>query len=81
MFFGIWLVSLTACKSLLGYLMPKSVFFASNYTVSSNQVLGNIGRGHFQTSGDEIKNEYLRRTRKLLETKLYSRNLMKGINI
>ena len=27
-----------------------------------------------------IKNEYLRRTRKLLETKLYSRNLIKGIN-
>ena len=27
-----------------------------------------------------IKKEYLRRTRKLLETKLYSRNLVKGIN-
>ena len=47
------------------------------------QVLGNIGIGHHQTSGDEIiKNlkMYLRRTRKLLETKLYSRNLVKGIN-
>ena len=27
-----------------------------------------------------IKKEYLRRTRKLLATKLYSRNLIKGIN-
>ena len=30
---------------------------------------------------EKIKKEYLRRTRKLLETKLYSRNLIKGINI
>ena len=29
---------------------------------------------------DKIKKEYLRRTRKLLEIKLNSRNLMKGIN-
>ena len=29
---------------------------------------------------DMIRKEYLRRTRKLLETKLSSRNLMKGIN-
>ena len=29
---------------------------------------------------EEIKKEYLRKTRKLLETKLYSRNLIKGIN-
>ena len=29
---------------------------------------------------DKIQKEYLRRTRKLLETKLYSRNLTKGIN-
>ena len=29
---------------------------------------------------DKIKKEYLRRTRKLLETKLCSRNLIKGIN-
>ena len=29
---------------------------------------------------DKIQNEYLRRTRKLLETKLSSRNLIKGIN-
>ena len=28
----------------------------------------------------KIKKGYLRRTRKLLETKLYSRNLIKGIN-
>ena len=28
----------------------------------------------------KIQNEYLRRTRKLLETKLNSRNLIKGIN-
>ena len=28
----------------------------------------------------KIQKEYLRRTRKLLETKLYSRNLIKGIN-
>ena len=29
---------------------------------------------------DKIKKEYLRRTRKLLETKLSSKNLIKGIN-
>ena len=29
---------------------------------------------------EKIKKEYLRRIRKLLETKLYSRNLVKGIN-
>ena len=29
---------------------------------------------------DKIQEEYLRRTRKLLETKLSSRNLIKGIN-
>ena len=29
---------------------------------------------------DKIQNEYLRRTRKLLETKLSSRNIIKGIN-
>ena len=29
---------------------------------------------------DKIKKKYLRRTRKLLEAKLYSRNLIKGIN-
>ena len=29
---------------------------------------------------NKIQKEYLRRTRKLLETKLYSRNLIKGIN-
>ena len=28
----------------------------------------------------KIKKEYLRRTRKLFETKVYSRNLVKGIN-
>ena len=30
---------------------------------------------------EKIKKEYLRRTRKLLESKLYCRNLVKGINI
>ena len=29
---------------------------------------------------DKIRKEYLRRTRKLLETKLSNRNLIKGIN-
>ena len=29
---------------------------------------------------EKIKKEYFRRTRKLLETKLYTRNLIKGIN-
>ena len=29
---------------------------------------------------EKIKKEYLRRTRKLLEIKLYCRNLIKGIN-
>ena len=45
-------------------------------------VLGNIGRGHHQTSTDErkIRKEYLRQTRKLLEPKLCCRNFIKGIN-
>ena len=30
---------------------------------------------------EEIKKEHLRRMRKLLKTKLYNRNLIKGINI
>ena len=29
---------------------------------------------------EKIKKEYFRRTRKLLETKLYSRNLIKGLD-
>ena len=33
-----------------------------------------------QVEMKKIKKEYPRRTRKLLETKLYSRNLIKGIN-
>ena len=48
------------------------------------QILGNIGSGHNQTSRDErkkLKKEYLRSTRKLLETNQLSRNLIKGINI
>ena len=45
-------------------------------------ILGYFGGWHHQTSGmkDKIQKEYLRRTRKLLETKLSSRNLIKGIN-
>ena len=47
------------------------------------QILGHRGDWFHQTSGDErkIKKEYLRRTRKLLEIKLSSRNFIKGINI
>ena len=48
------------------------------------QVLVNVGSGHHQTPSNKHrwkKNEYLRRTKKLLETKLYSsRNLIKVIN-
>ena len=49
------------------------------------QVLGDIEKKkkHYQTDGDErkkLKNEYIRRTRTQLETKLYCRNLIKGIN-
>ena len=42
----------------------------------------NVGSRYNQTSGDEkaFKKEYFRRTRKLLETKLHSRNLIKGLN-
>ena len=49
---------------------------------TETKILWNIRSGYHQTSGDEekIKNEFLRRTRKLLETKLYSRNFIKGIN-
>ena len=46
------------------------------------QILGHIGGLHHQTSEmkDMIRKENLRRTRKLLETKLSSRNLIEGIN-
>ena len=46
------------------------------------QILGHLGGWHHQTSGNKgkIQKEYLRRTRKLLETKHNSRNLIKGIN-
>ena len=45
-------------------------------------MLGHLESWHHQTSGNEKKNqkEYLRWTRKLPETKLCSRNLIKGIN-
>ena len=46
------------------------------------QVLRNIGSGYHQTSGDERKikkKPFLRRTRKLLETKVCNRNLIKKI--
>ena len=46
------------------------------------QILGHLGGWHHQTSRmkNKIQKEYLRRTRKLLETKLFNRNLIKGIN-
>ena len=46
------------------------------------QVLWNIGCGHNQTSENERKHlkKYLRRVRKLLQTKLCSRKFSKGIN-
>ena len=45
-------------------------------------VLGNIRSVHHQSGGGEIEilKEYLRRKRRLHETKLYRRNLIKGIN-
>ena len=46
-------------------------------------ILVNIGSWHSQKSREGRKNQkkdYLRGTRKLLEKKLYSRNLIKGIN-
>ena len=49
----------------------------------SLQIFGNIGSGNHQPSVDERKNkkESLGKTREQLETKLHSRNLIKGINI
>ena len=46
------------------------------------QILRHLGGWHHQTSANERHDpkKYLRRTRKLLETKLSSRNLIKGIN-
>ena len=46
------------------------------------KLLENIGSWRHQTSGDERKSfkKYLRRMRKLLETKLCRRNVFKGIN-
>ena len=43
------------------------------------QVIGNIGSEQAEMK-EKKKKECLRRTRKLLETKLASRNLIKGIN-
>ena len=50
------------------------------------QVLANIGSGPLQTSDEadtkeKIIKEYVSGTRNLLEIKLYSKNLIKGINI
>ena len=48
------------------------------------QVLGNIGSEHNQTIWNEkkkIARENLRRIKKLLETNLCCRNLIKGVNI
>ena len=47
------------------------------------QIRGDIGSWRHQTRGDERKKKkkwYFKRTSKLLEIKLYSRNLIKGIN-
>ena len=47
------------------------------------QILGNIGSGYCQTKQDERKNwkiVSLENEKKLLRTKLYSRNFIKGIN-
>ena len=46
------------------------------------QILENIGSRHHQISNDERKTnrDYLRRTRKLLEIKLYGTNLIKRMN-
>ena len=46
------------------------------------QILENTGSEHHQTSRDDRKilKDYPRRTKKLLETKLYGRNLLKEIN-
>ena len=46
------------------------------------QIVRNLGGRHHQTSRNEKQNlkKYLRRTRKLLETKLSNRNIIKGIN-
>ena len=47
------------------------------------QILGHLEGWHNQTSREEkkkIKKEYIRRTRKLLDTKLCCRNLIKRIN-
>ena len=72
---------------------PKTIFHWRNRTTKLRkdqnsrrkgnlQILGNFGSGHHQTNGDERKNEkeQLRRTRKLLDTKLHNWNLIKGIN-
>ena len=45
------------------------------------QVVGNIGSRYQMKMKERIWKEYPRRTRKLLQTKLLSRNLIKGINI
>ena len=44
-------------------------------------VLENIGSKHYQTEiEDQVRKEYLKRSRKLLETDFCSRNTIKGIN-
>ena len=46
------------------------------------QILGDIENWHHQTNEmkEKMKEEYLRKSRKLLETKLYARNPVKRIN-
>ena len=65
-----------------GIEVPKSRKNKNAWRNGNLQILGNIGSRHHQTNRDERKNskKYFRRTRKLLKTKLYSRNLIKGIN-
>ena len=48
----------------------------------TNKYLGNLEADTMKQEEmkEKMKNEYLRRTRKLLETKLYFKTLIKGIN-
>ena len=61
----------------------KTTKSVNNYNAQRRgnlEVLGNIRSGHDQTSGDERKNKTVSQTRKLLESKLFSGNLIKVIN-
>ena len=69
-------------KMVEGIELPNQESIRTLEEKETNKYFRNIGRGHHQISGGEIKNikEYLRRTMELFKTKLQSRILISAIS-